>query len=291
MAESSISSVYLSIDGPKDSKDLEIQNSIEKWAREYSLEKNIDFYCLRHDQNLGVGAAIIESLDWFYSEVPFGAVFEDDLEISIDFLDFVEFCRRNFESLQDLWMISGDQFFPSTSKPNQISVSNYPLVWGWATWSDRWTEMRICLLRTKPFSPFFLFSPAKSFWWAGSKRTLSGLVDTWDIPLAFEMMRLKKLTFSPPVNLVRNIGFDDVATHTSQNQFPLNLSIEKGKINFSNLFLLHSKLDIQRTNRTLEVHVFKIRLRHVLSPVKFFLSASRKSSRNSLVSRIRMINS
>ena len=284
--EYSVSKIYLSIDGPRNSQDLQIQKEIEEWTIQFADMSGIELHVLRHKKNLGVAVSIICALDWFYSHVPFGVVLEDDLEISQEFLKFVLFCKERFAGLENLWMISGNQFFPESMVLNEISVSNYPLVWGWATWSGRWSQMRASILRQKKFSPFFLFSPVKAFWWAGSKRVLSGVVDTWDIPLAFEMERRKRVTFSPPVNLVKNIGYDTSASHTHMEQFPLNLDTEEGVIDYSTLGM-SKNIDSSANNKLLEQYVFRVQIKHILSPFKYFLFKPRFSGSKPLMERLR----
>ena len=233
-------------------------------------------------------------MDWYFSKVSFGVVLEDDLEISASFLDFVAHCKARYGHLEDLWMISGDQFFPQTSnhlQAQQISVSNYPLVWGWASWSEKWSEMRLSILEEKKYSFCYIYSPVKSFWWAGSKRVLGGNVDTWDIPLAFEMERKKKLTFSPPVNLVKNVGFDDAATHTSKDQFPLNLEFHTGAIDYSILEVSENPSSRKRNNKKLQKNVFRVKIKHIFSPIKYYLLESNNSKERSLVQRLLNVKS
>ena len=210
-------------------------------------------------------------MDWFYSQGDFGLVLEDDLQISPDFVDFVRYCRENLESSENLWMISGDQFFPENLGSSHLSMCNYPLVWGWATWSSKWYEMRAAIDAQRSFHFRYLLSPIYSFWWTGAKRVELGLVDTWDIPLAFEMRRRGKLTITPPVNLVRNLGFDQFASHTKRNLFPLDLPVSRMQSNLSEVSLIDGRLSVFRLNRKLEKRVFKIGSKHLLSPLKLYL--------------------
>jgi hypothetical protein len=271
LQEAGVVRIFLTIDGPRTSEDIEIQNSIEDWATDFARDFNLEFSCLRRNANLGVGKGILSSLDWFFSQVDFGLVLEDDLEISQDLVVFTRQCRDDFALNEDLWMISGDQFFPEDFQSSQLAICNYPLVWGWATWSDKWHEMRLAIAKKQSYRFRYLFSPIYSFWWTGTKRVELGLVDTWDIPLAFEMRRKGKLTVSPPVNLVRNLGFDEFASHTTRNLFPMNLPVSSFQSVLSNVPLIDHEQILFRLNKKLEKSVFKIRLRHLISPVKLCL--------------------
>ena len=100
-----------------------------------------------------------------------------------------------------------------------------------------------------------------NFWWTGSSRARRGLVDAWDIPLAYAQISERKLTVIPPVNLVTNVGFDSNATHTLGAFFPLNHPVDTLK---SDLKLSDSinHEDVKNYDRTLEKNLFKIRFHH-----------------------------
>jgi hypothetical protein len=271
LQEAGVVRFFLTIDGPRTSKDIEIQDAIENWATEFANEFNLEFSFLRRKSNLGVKRGILDSLDWFFSQIDFGLVLEDDLEISKDLVEFIRQCRDEFRLNENLWMISGDQFFPEDFQGSQLATCNYPLVWGWATWANKWHEMRASIEQQQGYRFRYLFSSVNSFWWTGTKRVEQGLVDTWDIPLAFAMRQKGKLTVSPPVNLVRNLGFDQFASHTTRNLFPMNLPVSS----FQSLLYKVPVIDCNHSplllNKKLEKQVFKIKLWHLLSPVKLFV--------------------
>jgi hypothetical protein len=271
LQEAGVVRIFLTIDGPRTREDIEIQDSIENWAIDFAKDFNLKLSCVRRTVNLGVGKGILDSLDWFFSQIDFGLVLEDDLEISKDLVDFTRQCRDEFAINENLWMISGDQFFPEDFQNSQLATCNYPLVWGWATWADKWREMRSAIEQQQRYRFRYLFSPTHSFWWAGTKRVELGLVDTWDIPLAFEMRRKGKLTVLPPVNLVRNLGFDQFASHTMRNLFPMNLPVSSFQSDLSQVPLMDRNQIPFRLNKKLEKYVFKIRFRHLLSPAKLCL--------------------
>ena len=90
LQEAGVVRVFLTIDGPRTPEDLELQVTIERWATEFASDFDLELRCLRRDSNLGVGKGIVESIDWFFSQVEFGLVLEDDLEISDDFVNYVD---------------------------------------------------------------------------------------------------------------------------------------------------------------------------------------------------------
>ena len=52
------------------------------------------------------------------------------------------------------------------------------------------------------------------------EKTYQGIIDTWDYQWEFACKLNKRISILPTVNLISNIGFDENATHTKEdNQF------------------------------------------------------------------------
>jgi hypothetical protein len=255
--ESEIESVYISLDGPKDSKVVSIQTSILQVVSEFSSRLNISVS--RLDSNYGVGVGVIKALDWFFQNVDQGVILEDDLQVSPDFLPFIFSCLEDDSLSGKVKMISGTRVFPTGY--NGLSTSYYPMIWGWGTWARSWQVMRQAIIEPKKLSSKYLLSPEYWFWRIGADRVLNGSVDTWDTPLAYEFFTKKWLCAYPPVNLVSNLGFDAVAAHTTSQIFPLGLPLEE--LLLQNLDLKRIELDTAYTKK-LRNDLFKVRRRHLL---------------------------
>jgi hypothetical protein len=282
---SGVKRIFLAIDGPRNNIDTAVQQEIVSWANSFALNYGLDLRILCQKKNLGVAVGVISAIDWFFSIESFGVIIEDDLEISEDFLDFVLQSRHQILSNKDVWMISGDQFFPNATDGKSAVFINYPLVWGWATSSAKWQEIKNSILSPRSYSLKLIFSPVLSFWWSGARRVWDGSVDTWDIPLAYEMILNKRLTVTPPLNLIRNFGFDANAAHTLVEKFPLNFPIASFDSNKQSLDFYFSKSDSESMNKRLEKYVFGVSWFHIFSPFKYFL-ISRKLSGLSLGAKI-----
>jgi hypothetical protein len=108
------------------------------------------------------------------------------------------------------------------------------------------------------------------FWATGGNRALTGKVDTWDTQLAFEFMVQEKLCLLPPVNLISNIGNDEVASHTKNTNFSMNLKIGSLETN-SYSINKPDKTSLFKYNTLLEKKVFKIKWHHLFLPYYSFL--------------------
>jgi len=259
-----ISDIYISIDGPKNNRDNINQEKIVDEANKY-LNAGIRIHVIRQNQNLGVAGGVLAAVDWFFNNEEMGIILEDDLRFGVDFCKFAKQSLNQYKNDPKVWMISGTQHFPNYFGEEQVSWSNYPMIWGWATWADKWKIMRKGLVADKKIEIKNLLNKRFLFWLIGANRVLSGKVDTWDTPLAFEFQKRQKLCVLPPINLVSNIGDDDVATHTFAKNESLNLKVEKLPI-YVNFTDEPNYKDLQQYNLLLEKNIFKIKFRHIFLP-------------------------
>ena len=262
--------VYVAVDGPKNQRDVSNRKMIELEISKYLLDFGGQLHVLRRDRNLGVAGGVLNAVDWFFSHEKMGVIIEDDLLIGSDFFDFALGALIKYESDPRIWMVSGTQLNPNSNDVLNSIWTNYPMIWGWAGWATKWTEMRGSLLRKKSIRIHHLMDRRYLFWAISANRALTGKVDTWDIPLAFEFRYQDKLCLIPPVNLISNIGNDEVSTHTKSESSTLNLEIHSLPSNFS-LINSPNKIEIDKYNHYLEKNIFKIKIRHLLIPYYAYL--------------------
>lgn len=269
LTESGVRNVYIAIDGPKNNKDKSEQETIKKEIANKS--RNADVKVLQREINLGAAAGVISAIDWFFSHEKMGLILEDDLQISKEFCSYAKKALDKYVGDNDVWMISGTQHFANFGDRKKTNWTNYPMIWGWAGWSQKWAAMRTSLLKHKPIKIKNLLDSNYLFWAIGANRALGGKIDAWDIPLAFEFKTQKKLSLLPPVNLISNIGNDEFATNTIKKNEFMHQSIKQlgNDFQYSEKPLSSTLLEY---NIFLEKKVFKITKRHILLPYySFFL--------------------
>lgn len=83
-------------------------------------------------------------------------------------------------------------------------------------------------------------------------KTFSGKIDTWDYKWLFCFFYNNLVSINPSVNLIKNIGFDQRATHT-KNVDSVSANIENKDIDFK---LIHPDNDII-PNKRLDEYVYK----------------------------------
>jgi len=247
ICEQGVTKVYLAIDGPGDSG-TSIGDLIESESREIVRRYCVDFHIWKRETNLGPAVSVITAIDWFFSFEKAGIILEDDLVISNDLLQYFEVMLDRFEPNQDVMMLSGTQFVNSKDL-EEFRWTSYPVIWGWASWSDRWDlyRDRISLLNRSKIKGT---SKEKRFWKTGLRRCSSGIQDAWDIPLAVSQLAAQKKTILPPVNLISNHGADEFAGNTVVDAWPLGMEIGQLPKNY-----LHFKLDVKNLDASLDAFI------------------------------------
>ena len=261
--DSGFKNFYLAVDGGKNEKERASQLLAIEKLTQLPLPPNCKLFIWQRDRNLGLAPSMISAIDWFFQYEESGVILEDDLLLHEDFLNF---CKANLVEFRDsveIFSVSGNQFFPSITGGN---FGNYPLIWGWATWRDRWLQIRnIYTAQNTPNIPFPGGRSVAGFWKAGLHRVEHGILSSWALPFASHSRLNGWVHLYPSVNLVRNIGDDEYAEHTSAlSEIALR---PFSKLELSRTVPNASESDIDFINRELESKFFLIKRRHLLSPM------------------------
>lgn len=249
--------IYISIDGPRNDREAEIQQLMRQKIEFLLSSHQMDWQIKQEIQNHGVKEGVLKGLDWFFQNENTGIVLEDDLAIDRYFLEFCNSYLPQIEISDEIWMISGMQVFGSFPvKPSPI-LSRYPMIWGWATTSKKWADIRKACYQISFLSPN-QFGPQRAYFWnKGFQKVLKGDLDTWDLPLCLTFLLNKKYCLISNNNLASNIGFDESAAHTTENVFPLNLPL--GDFDTNSVVAVNEIEYFNTYDKFLEKRVFKFR--------------------------------
>ena len=260
---SGVKNFYVAIDGPKNSQVQNLQNEMLGVISNFEHSNGIKVNLWMRKENLGAAVSVVTAIDWFFTNECMGIVLEDDLRPSPDFYTFASAGLNFYRNDRNVWMISGSRMNPETADPVSNDWSFYPMIWGWAGWRDKWLEMRQVFEEKDKGRLSTVLNRKYNFWFIGSSRAKKGVIDAWDVPLAFAQWSRRKLSVIPPVNLVSNVGFDTHATHTSGTSFPLNHPTSK----LSPLFAFEQQPEFgsaESYDAILERSLFRIRRHHIL---------------------------
>lgn len=279
-------SIFLSVDKGRTSKEVQAQQLMLNEITSLQLDSNTKIQINQLKVNSGLAVAVISALDWFFSSVEFGVILEDDL---IPTPQFFEYCNANrfvLEENSNCWLLSGNQFTELSDSVNHPILSHYPLIWGWATTSDKWRVMKNEVLNgTSVLTPKRINLVKFGFFHTGMLRARKGKIDSWAVPLSARMYMTGSTCLLPPFNLVSNQGDDSISTHSSNSDWMINHPVTHG----DNFYLSYkpSGADFS-ADAEIEEKIYKIHTLNFLSPIasKLFDRSRFNIDRNSLSDRL-----
>jgi hypothetical protein len=241
-----------------------------------SLDKGLNIKIKISDQNLGVGRAVPTAINWVFESEKAAIILEDDCYLTASHLTYFD-KTISFLS-EDKVMVCGTapDFGNSSLIVNEIVPIRYPLIWGWATDSDSWNNLRnsynwsiLTAFReiSLKFELQYFFSIA--FFLAALIRVRRGRVSSWDAEIAFVMLTKNYKSLVPNRSIVSNRGADEYAHHTldseqiSYSQTPVKDMKVSNRIDIND-----DKIEIKRIEKLIEKNIYNLKKRHLLSPVK-----------------------
>lgn len=212
--------LYISSDGPREliKGEIDLVKNIRN-----SILKMIDWDCeiveIFHKKNLGCKNAVENAIDSFFSKEKEGIILEDDCLPCQSFFKFCEKYLDIYENNTRVGIISGNNFFEDLGNKTECFFSEYPFIWGWATWSSTWKNHRKFFEENFSKRKKFLHKDLKVRFNIpyNAKLAVDKQINTWDYQFIYSQYFNEQLTLVPRLNLVQNIGFSDNATHTANS--------------------------------------------------------------------------
>jgi hypothetical protein len=220
--------LFISSDGPKEDKESSRLVSEVRAIIAHAVDWPCEVETLFQAHNLGSRRGMQAALNWFFAEVEEGVVLEDDCIPHPEFFELAGIFLDKYRDRREVWGFSGDNSGSLRVRGrHSVGFGSFPLVWGWATWADRW-EKYDAELRTYPYgdaNPFGVGKPANLAFAQDLNRIYAGEgKDAWDYQLSWTVLSQQGLWGYARDNLITNIGFGPSATHTTQASRRANVS-------------------------------------------------------------------
>jgi GT2 family glycosyltransferase len=143
--------LYISSDGPRVGNETDVANI----SKVRSVFEGVDWDCKVHtlyrEENLGCGRGPSEGIKWFFSEVEYGIVLEDDCLPTTSFFGFCEQMLKKYKHDKSVFHISGNNWYPESDEIKEdYYFTNHAGMWGWASWADRWSKYDFRLTNNIP---------------------------------------------------------------------------------------------------------------------------------------------
>lgn len=234
---------------------------------------------LYNNTNLGCRVGMVTALDWFFSQVPEGVILEDDCIPHPNFFTFAEAFMDRYRDDKRVWGFSGDNSMglPKIHRGRSLLFTRYPLIWGWASWADRWKKRDYDLSSyPSPMEARLTKNwPSRDhkhvFFRHLTDMTQTGLPNTWDYPWSWTVMKDRGLWLVPNAQLITNIGYGDDATNTKGDgphgppPVPLGSIIPAAKVEANHMAEEQILIKIHRLRRPSWKSGVRFTIRYLLS--------------------------
>lgn len=214
--------LYVAADGPRADRPGEK----ELCEKTRAVVKAVDWPCevktLFRDENLGCGKAVSQALTWFFENEPEGIVIEDDIVAHPDFFRYCDELLEKYRDDERVQLIAGRNAFykPFADAKSSYYMSSFFHIWGWASWRRVWQTYEFDaakLSKEELLDKMASRLPERSlpYWERVIDMMQAHQCDTWDYQLYFNQILNDRYSIIPFVNMTRNIGFGEGATHTT----------------------------------------------------------------------------
>ena len=227
LVASGVREIYYAVDGPR----LGVHEDIFKVSQVRGLESDykasLKFIPLFKEENLGCRLAVTGALNWFFSQVEFGIILEDDCVPTTDFLVFASRMLHKYQNDKTVMHVGGSSYLEERiAYPYNHYFSSLYEVWGWATWARAWKCFEIDPGKGSSEEDRVLIEHFKSKritnWFKGYLRQARvGTPSVWSTQWSLSIIKNRGVAVNPINNLVKNIGFTKDSTHGSNESFGL----------------------------------------------------------------------
>lgn len=220
--------LFIAADGPRITRVGEAEKcaAVREWVMG-QIDWQCDVQTLFRDENLGCGTAVYGALKWFFENVEYGIILEDDCLPNKSFFSYCQELLIKYNGNKNIGMISGrNSCNTSFINPEySYSFTTGGGIWGWATWknifekynpfSDFYEKTDLALEITK-----FTKDKQESEFIVKQAAIAMKQKDTWDYQWGVYLKYNHLLAVTPKVNLIHNIGFSADSTHFTGNESP-----------------------------------------------------------------------
>ena len=256
--------LFVTADGPRENKPDETERCIK--SRE--IINQIDWNCEVHknysETNLGCKVAVSSGITWFFDNIEEGIILEDDCVPDQSFFKFCEELLEYYKDDQRIMHIGGSNFqFGKKRGDGDYYFSKVNHIWGWATWKRAWKHYDVKIKSLDKFiennyiKGVFNSNNIEKRWIRILTKVKNNKIDTWDYQWTYSMWSQDGLAILPNKNLVKNIGFGKVATHTKSS----NSKLEKNEV--SPLYIKNHPTMIVRDLEA-DLHFYKTTKRNII---------------------------
>jgi len=210
-----VEKLIIFIDGPRDDKDIFGVEKCRRIANKVDWTKTELHFA---DENKGL-ISLLENIDTVFRENAAAIFLEDDCLPMPSFCNFMHKALRYYENDKQVFSIAGYQpLHPDKFRnyePSLVSFWRFS-AWGWATWQDRWLQVRPLISKFfELFDDLTQIPDIAGHDIAGMARKVrDGRTQSWGIRVAIATLYLRMAHLTPTSGLIKNIGILGKGVHS-----------------------------------------------------------------------------
>lgn len=220
--------LYIAADAPR----LNVPGEVEECEHTRTIVNQVDWDCEVHTlfqtENQGCGWGPYKAISWFFKHVEMGIILEDDCLPHLEFFKYCEEMLIRYKDDQNIALLTGRNNFKIMPHNNaSYFLSAFHFCWGWASWRRVWEKYDYTLIDKSAKDYFQHLRRYFGIWNIGTILWRMNIFyfcrnnqprDIWDYQFCISTQFFNQYTIVPKKNLVKNIGFDERATHTSGSE-------------------------------------------------------------------------
>ncbi len=210
------SPVIVYFDGPRNNGEKESIAAVRELAI-CMLGEGAEYHF--SDINNGLSRSVITGVTDVVDRFGRAIVIEDDLELSRDFLSFMNSALDRYVDEQRVFQISGYNFdIPNVNGKESAFFFPFTASWGWATWKRAWDQFDPLasgwevILSDRYLRHSFNLDGVYDYS-TMLVRQMKGQVDSWAVRWYWTVFKANGLVLFPSHTLVDNKGYDGSGTH------------------------------------------------------------------------------
>lgn len=234
-----LDNIVVFIDGPKNKRDLIIQENIIFMLK----TSKIRFEIIRRKKNLGLSKSILSGIDYLSKNYESFIIIEDDCVPYKNFFNFFNYCFNHYKNDENINSICSFQFKEIKDKDNDILKLlkfEHFIPWGWGTWSYKWEKFKKHNLSYSNYPSFMKRFNSKIY---RSKKSR----DIWSLNYILYQYTESLFSLFPNHSLVKNIGFDGTGVNSKFSSSFISQEAIIKKVNLKNE-IFDKKLIIKQKN-------------------------------------------
>ncbi|MEM4181815.1 MAG: hypothetical protein QXX68_01520 [Candidatus Pacearchaeota archaeon] len=256
--------LYIAADGPRNEEEKKKTDAVRKYVLSH-----IDWPCkvktLFREKNLGCRIASNKAISWVLNLEDRCMVLEDDTIPSKTYFRFMQEILEYYKNNEKIMSVGGVNFLKRVNISESYFFSKVHTS-GTGIWRRSWQKQDLDVkryLEIEKSNELYKYIPniiERVLWKKRVKDMLSRKVDSWGYAFQIAHFINRGLCVIPKVNLIKNIGFDEEATHTRFNKIDKKyISLPKFELKFP---LVHpKKIEI---NKELEKKLLILEIKRIL---------------------------